>query len=279
VQRRPTRPFQPLRLPEVSPGRTMLSHSQTVSGVRLRTKLTRTFFAVIVCLIGLAPGVGSAAGDSAAKPAAAVALAGGAALAEQAGHSGSVRVFDLALKAVSCAVASGEIAPPPTLTLIDYSLPSTEPRLWVFDLKTGRMLFSELVAHGRNTGDNLARHFSDTLNSRQSSLGLFVARDTYVGSNGYSLRLDGLEPGFNGRARERAIVMHGAPYVDASLAWKQGRIGRSWGCPAVREAIARQIIDTVRDGGVVFSYYPEDTWLSESRFLNCPDEALRASAS
>ena len=77
------------------------------------------------------------------------------------------------------------------------------------------MLFKELVAHGRNTGDNMATSFSDTMNSRQSSLGLFVTRDTYVGSNGYSLRLDGLEPGFNAHALERAIVMHGAPYVDA----------------------------------------------------------------
>jgi hypothetical protein len=185
-------------------------------------------------------------------------------------------VLRLALKAVSCATATGEIDLPPTLTLIDYSRPSTERRLWVFDFKTGTMLFSELVAHGKNTGENLARHFSDTVNSRQSSLGLFVAGDTYVGSNGYSLRLDGLEPGFNGLARERAIVMHGAPYVDPSLAAKQGRIGRSWGCPAVGEAVARNIIDTVRGGGVIFSYYPEQTWLSESRFLNCQGPRAKA---
>jgi hypothetical protein len=139
----------------------------------------------------------------------------------------------------------------------------------VFDVATGSLLFKELVAHGRNTGDNMAREFSDTLNSRQTSLGLFVARDTYVGSNGYSLRLDGLEPGFNGHARERAIVMHGAPYVDESLARSQGRIGRSWGCPALREAVARNVIDTVRGGGVIFSYYPDETWLNSSRFLNC----------
>ena len=107
------------------------------------------------------------------------------------------------------------------------------------------------------------------MNSRQSSLGLFVTRESYVGSNGYSLRLDGLEPGFNSHALERAIVMHGAPYVDAVLARQQGRIGRSWGCPALREAIARDVIDTVRGGGVIFSYYPDEKWLSSSRFLNC----------
>ena len=181
----------------------------------------------------------------------------------------SPRVLDLALTATRCGIASGDLSEPRTLTVIDYSLPSIEPRLWVFDLTTGALLFHELVAHGANTGDNLARHFSDVPNSRQTSLGLFVARETYVGSNGYSLRMDGLEPGFNGRARERAIVMHGAPYVDAALAAGQGRLGRSWGCPALREAVARDVIDTVRDGGIVFSYYPESEWLTSSQFLNC----------
>jgi hypothetical protein len=214
-------------------------------------QLTRIVFVAAVCLIGfigVVPYAGSAS-RSIATP--------------------DPTVLALAIKAVTCATTSGDIEPPRTLTLIDYSKPSTEPRLWVLDLKNGETLFSELVAHGKNTGDNLATEFSDALNSHQSSLGLFVARDSYVGSNGYSLRLDGLEPGFNGRARERAIVMHGAPYVDGAMAAKQGRLGRSWGCPAIREAVARNIIDTVRGGGVIFSYYPDDTWLQSSRFLNC----------
>jgi hypothetical protein len=187
--------------------------------------------------------------------------------AEAAGVSPAV--LQLATSAVTCAVESGDIATPPTLTLIDYSKPSTEPRLWVFDLRTGQVQFHELVAHGKGTGDNLAEHFSDDMNSHQSSLGLFVTRDTYVGNNGYSLRLDGLEPGFNSRARERAIVMHGAPYVSTEFASKQGRIGRSWGCPALREAVAHDVIDFVRGGGVVFSYYPDQAWLDRSRFLHC----------
>ena len=99
------------------------------------------------------------------------------------------------------------------LAVIDYSLPSTQPRLWVFDLDRGRLLFEELVAHGRGTGERLAEHFSNVEGSQMSSLGLFRAADTYDGANGYSLRLHGLEPGFNDRALERAIVMHGAPYV------------------------------------------------------------------
>lgn len=181
----------------------------------------------------------------------------------------SADVLNLALSAVTCGVTSGELATPPTLTLIDYSLPSTQPRLWVFDLRSGRMLFKELVAHGRNSGDNMATRFSDVMESRASSLGLFRTADTYVGQNGYSLRLDGLEPGFNSHARERAIVMHGAPYVDPAVAKANGRLGRSWGCPALREAVARRVIDTVRDGGVIFSYYPDPAWLKTSRFLNC----------
>jgi hypothetical protein len=179
-------------------------------------------------------------------------------------------VLDLALTATSCAAASGAIdAAPPTLTVIDYSLPSTQPRLWVFDLATGDLLFKELVAHGRNTGDNLATKFSNKVDSRQSSIGLFVTDAPYVGSNGYSLRLDGLDVGFNDRARDRAIVMHGAPYVNPEIAAAQGRIGRSWGCPALRTAIAKKVIDRIRGGSVIFSYYPDRDWLQTSRFLNC----------
>jgi hypothetical protein len=179
----------------------------------------------------------------------------------------SAEVLELALTATSCAATSGAIDSPPTLTVIDYSRPSVEPRLWVFDLATGELLFKELVAHGKNTGENLAMKFSNEMESRQTSLGLFVTDDPYVGGNGYSLRLDGLDVGFNDRARDRAIVMHGAPYVDAQLAATQGRIGRSWGCPALRTAIASKVIDRIRGGSVIFSYYPDQEWLQSSRFL------------
>ena len=178
-------------------------------------------------------------------------------------------ILNLAMKAVACGVASGDLQAPPTLTLIDYSLPSTTPRLWVVDLHTGKILFHELVAHGKNSGDNMATRFSDGVDSKETSLGVFRAADTYIGHNGYSLRLDGLEPGFNGNARERAIVIHGAAYVNDGTAKSLGRLGRSFGCPALNEAVARNVIDTVRGGGVVFSYYPDPTWLKESKFLNC----------
>ncbi len=178
-------------------------------------------------------------------------------------------VFDLAIGAAGCAVRSGAVDTPETLTVIDYSLPSTEQRLWVFDLVGKKLLYEELVAHGSGSGQNLATAFSNTPDSHQTSLGLFVTDRTYVGKNGYSLRMDGLDAGFNDRARERAIVIHGAPYVDGSLAKAQGRIGRSWGCPAVRPAIARDLIDRVAGGGLVFAYYPDAKFLKGSKYLQC----------
>ena len=114
------------------------------------------------------------------------------------------------------------------LSVIDYSRPSTEPRLWVFDLAHQRLLFEEWVAHGRNSGENRTEHFSNRDGSFMSSLGAFTAQETYMGGNGYSLRLAGLEPGFNDRARERAIVIHGAPYVNPATAQLQGGWAAAW---------------------------------------------------
>ena len=154
------------------------------------------------------------------------------------------------------------------LSVIDYSRPSTQPRLWVFDLEKARLLFEERVAHGRNTGENLATRFSNATGSYMSSLGAFVTQEAYRGSNGYSLRLQGLEPGFNDKARERAIVIHGAPYVSDALVRSQGRLGRSLGCPAVSTAVARPLIDSIRGGSFVFAYYPDPAWLKQSRLLS-----------
>ncbi len=178
------------------------------------------------------------------------------------------RVLDLALQAMSCATSHG-MAEASRLAVIDYSRPSLQPRLWVFDLARQQLLFRELVAHGRNSGDNLTQHFSNANGSLASSLGLFRTSDTYDGNNGYSLRLDGLEPGFNDNARERAIVMHGAPYVNEEIGRNLGRLGRSWGCPAVRSGVARRMIDSLKNGQFVFSYYPDPQWLGASQLLNC----------
>jgi len=183
------------------------------------------------------------------------------------------KVISLALSALNCALTQG-MSPARNLTVIDYSLVSTKPRLWVFDLVTGKLLFQELVAHGKNTGENFARNFSNTYGSLQTSLGLFRTKETYMGANGYSLRMEGLENGFNDNAMERAIVFHGADYVDLKLAKKIGHLGRSWGCPAVRKGIARKVIDTIKGEQFLFSYYPDQQWLSNSQFLNCPSAHL-----
>ena len=176
-------------------------------------------------------------------------------------------VFTLALGAAGCAVRSGAIEALHTLTVIDYSRPSAEKRMWVFDLRARRLLFEELVAHGSGSGQNMATAFSNEPETHQSSLGLYRTEDPYVGRNGYSLRLRGLDDGFNDRAYERAIVMHGAPYVSDEVVRVQGRLGRSWGCPALREGVAREVIDTVKGHGLLFAYYPDQGWLQSSKYL------------
>jgi hypothetical protein len=142
------------------------------------------------------------------------------------------------------------------LSVIDYGMPSTQRRLWVFDLNSERLLFHELVAHGRNSGWNLTESFSNADGTYMTSLGAFVTGTTYDGKNGYSLRLHGTEANLNDRAEARAIVMHGAPYVDEAMALKQGRLGRSLGCPAIRTAIARELIDDIKDGSVLYAWHP-----------------------
>jgi hypothetical protein len=176
-------------------------------------------------------------------------------------------VFDMALRAAQCALRSGDVNDLQTLTVIDYSRPSTQKRLWVFDLRERALLYEELVAHGSGSGMNMATSFSNTPETHQSSLGLFRTDDTYTGRNGYSLRLHGLDAGFNDNAYERAIVMHGAPYVSEEAIKLQGRLGRSWGCPALRAGIAREVIDTVKGNGLVFAYYPDPKWLESSKYL------------
>jgi hypothetical protein len=177
------------------------------------------------------------------------------------------KVLGLAMRASSCARRKGAIPESDLLTVIDYSRPSTEPRLYVLDLANGEVLHRELVAHGKHSGANRTRFFSNEPNSRRTSIGLFVTRDTYVGRHGRSLRLDGLEPGVNDRALERAIVMHGASYVGPRFIAKHGRLGRSWGCPALAPEVAQRVIDVIRDGTPVFAYYPDRSWLARSPFL------------
>ncbi len=175
----------------------------------------------------------------------------------------------LAVTAMHCAVAHGQGTRATRLALIDYSLPSLQPRLWVFDLQRSKLLYEEYVAHGKGSGENYARTFSNLEESHASSLGLFLTGDTYEGHNGQSLRLDGLEPGINDHAMQREIVVHGAAYVDPDVGRAHGRLGRSWGCPALRKDIAAPLIDSVKQGNFVFAYYPDQAWLEQSHWLHC----------
>src|SRR5262249_57240074 len=144
----------------------------------------------------------------------------------------------MALTALKRLRAEGASVRQDRLMVIDYAKPSSQPRLWVFDLHLKRLLFEEPVAHGRNSGGNRSTQFSNEPGSLMSSLGVFLTADTYIGKHGLSLRLHGVEEGINDRSMERAIVMHPAKYVR-----RAGSIGRSWGCPAVRPEISRLLID------------------------------------
>jgi hypothetical protein len=177
-------------------------------------------------------------------------------------------VLRMALRATGCAAEQGKVKRRDLLTVIDYSLPSSEPRLFVFNLESRKLLFRELVAHGKNSGGDIASFFSNSPGSLATSLGLFVTADTYFGSNGYSLRLKGLEEGVNDMAMDRAIVMHGASYVSRAAIHALGRLGRSWGCPAVRKEISKKMIDTLRGGSPIFAYYPDKNWLKASSYLS-----------
>jgi hypothetical protein len=177
-------------------------------------------------------------------------------------------VLGFALRAYECGRARGEIDKP-LLTVIDYSLPSTRKRLWVIDLERRRVLFNELVAHGKQSGEITAESFSNRIGSNKSSLGLFRTSDTYQGRHGYSLNLDGLEPGVNDRAYDRRIVVHGANYVAPEFVSKHGRLGRSLGCPALDPRVSRRLIDEIKGGGALFAFYPDREWLAASSYLRC----------
>ena len=178
------------------------------------------------------------------------------------------QVLKSALSAMQCAVSSGA-SPAQNLAVIDYSQPSTARRLWIFDLRKKTLVLRDLVAHGQKSGENFATQFSNNEGSHQSSLGLFRTQESYQGANGYSLRMDGLEPGINDSARERAIVIHPASYVNPLWSQTQGRIGRSQGCPAVRPQVARKVVDKLKDGQFMFAWYPDQHWLQSSAYLNC----------
>jgi hypothetical protein len=150
------------------------------------------------------------------------------------------------------------------VTIIDFSKPSTEKRLFILDLRNQKVLYHTFVAHGKNTGVNMATKFSNNKGSNQSSLGLYRTGESYQGKHGYSLRLDGLEKGFNDNARGRAVVMHSASYVSESFIKRHGRLGRSWGCPAVPVEISEEIIDLIKGGSCLYIYANDSNYIENS---------------
>ena len=178
------------------------------------------------------------------------------------------QVLNEALMAYQSAKRQGVWVAHPYLTIIDYSLPSSEKRLWLIDIKHQKSLLNVLVTHGSKSGALYPHAFSDRLGSHKSSVGLFRTGESYDGNQGYSMVLDGLEPGFNGNAKKRFIVMHSGWYATPCAVEKYGRLGRSWGCPVVDPQIVHYLIDTIKDGSLLFAYYPNSYWLHHSKFLS-----------
>jgi hypothetical protein len=177
-------------------------------------------------------------------------------------------VFRLALVGQYNLKGDGVLATDSIITIIDYTRPSIEERLTVINLKQRKVVLRSLVSHGKNSGHNLTESFSNRPGSLKSSLGFFVTGETYRGVHGYSLRLTGVEPGVNDNARRRAIVIHGANYVSGGFARRWGRLGRSWGCPAVPLDSYRTIIDAIKNETCLFAYYDDDDYLAESPLLD-----------
>lgn len=191
------------------------------------------------------------------------AKAGEVALISQLAPKIRPEVVEEAVSATKCAQSRGIGVDAQRLAIIDYTIPSREQRLWVVDIQAQKLLFKEHVAHGQKSGADTPTEFSDRNGSHQTSLGLFFTDTTYQGANGYSLKLHGLSKGFNESAMRRLIVMHGAAYVDPGAAASRGRLGRSWGCPAVRTEIARPMIDALKDGNFIYSHGPGTAPLSQ----------------
>lgn len=169
--------------------------------------------------------------------------------------SPSFESFSIALEGFYKLKRNGQVTKD-ILTLIDFSMSSNSKRLWVIDLTTNKVLFNSLVAHGKNTGEEFASYFSNKAESFQSSLGFYATAEVYKGKHGMSLKLDGLQKGLNDKARERAVVVHGADYVSESFIKNHKRLGRSQGCPALPVELNEKIINVIKDKSCLFIYHP-----------------------
>ena len=176
--------------------------------------------------------------------------------------------FDLAYEGYYKLLEQGKISKKEILTVADFSKASTEKRLFVINMDEGKILFQTLVAHGRNSGLNYATEFSNKPESNKSSLGFYRTLQTYYGGKGYALRLEGLEKGINDKAYERAIVVHGSDYVTSQFASNNGHLGRSLGCPALPTKQTKAIINSIKNGSLLFIYHPTNEYKTKSTILN-----------
>ncbi len=180
----------------------------------------------------------------------------------------SEEAFDYAIKGYNYLKDKGQLQNERILSIIDFTKPSSQKRLFILDVNSYKVLFNTYVAHGQNTGQGYASQFSNKAESHQSSLGFYLTTGTYMGKNGFSMKLNGLEHGFNDQANERAIVMHGAPYVSEEFIRHRGFLGRSHGCPAVSQQLNKPIIEKIKNGSCLFIYSDNKAYLSRSRILN-----------
>lgn len=181
----------------------------------------------------------------------------------------SREVFDLAIKGLNKLDTIGKIQNRNIITIADYSQSSNQKRLYVIDLKNRKLLFNTYVAHGRNTGEEYARYFSNVEGSLKSSLGFFITIQTMIGAEtGFALLLRGMEKGINDNAEKRAIIMHAADYATERFINQHGRLGRSLGCPALPPDMNKPVIETIKGGSCLFIYHPDSNYLSQSALLN-----------
>jgi len=182
----------------------------------------------------------------------------------------SRQAYDYALEGWEKLIEQGKILNQSVMAIVDFSQPSTQKRLYILDMENYKVLFNTLVAHGRNSGKEMANSFSNKASSFKSSPGFYITGDTYNGDNGYSLKLTGVEKGINDNAEHRAIVMHGADYVDESWINTQGYIGRSLGCPALSPAIYKSVIDKIKNGTCLFIYGNDSSYIVNSKLIKRP---------
>lgn len=180
----------------------------------------------------------------------------------------SQSAFNYAVKGYQFLRTKGKIKNENVLSIVDFTKPSSEKRLFILDLKKCKVLFNTYVSHGQKSGQKMATSFSNIPESYQSSLGFYTTSDTYSGKNGFSLHLKGMENGINDKAEERAIVMHGAPYVSENFIQCRGFLGRSWGCPAVPEQLTKPIIETIKNGSCLFIFSENAKYLRTSGIIN-----------